>query len=473
MFLDYLSLRNLVILLSVVLLMYALRSHMLQLIAHFFRLIYKQCRLMAAICTQAEQRLRLRQYEVTRAFVESLSQRRIERRYGHIENTITNEVASYHLNAARLQQQLEILNSDYENSAELPPPSPEWVAAVEAIAQLESSVDNSDLMAKILADMHSTVQTHQQDAMREHRWSMASRHQLLSGLEPQWQALEKMLSAMGAKINRLQGHLVKLDQQLLQYELLTSGNGQNFMASMSVRFIVAMSLLLASLAVGYLNAELLQQALLAGMAVPLASPLGVIGIHSVVIILAALLLFDSLGLTKLIPALSQQKSRIKQVVLALASVVLLAMSGLSAIWVAGFTSFSALLAADLSQWTLALVSFCSCWVLALSVLPLEYAMQASRPIAGSLLQLLLRLLATGFRVLSVLVRGLGRFVAVCYEMVILVPALCEARLRRSVGSSLRASSEAIAPTEVTFNEQAIVQGSNVTRLNFSTQAKQK
>ena len=467
-----------VIALATLLVMYLFRIQAQRLIEQFFRILQKQFRLLSKVCAQSEQRVRLRHYEVTKALVEVLTQRRVDRSYGYIEKMVRKELAYYKLKADRVNGQLDNLETDYKASAQIPPPSPDWVAAVEAIAQIESDERNSDVMVKILADMHNTIQLHQQDAMREHRWSVSSRHKLLVGLEPQWKKLGQLIAAAERKSDMLQHKIRRLDQEMCRYELLTSGNGQGFMASILARFTIAVLLMTLSAMVGYYNSQLLLLPFVQQAAVEMSLSLPILAMHSAMLVMASVLLCESVGATHMLPFLASLQRAGKIVLAVIAGAVIIALSALSASWAGGFQSSEALLQGGINQWSLAIMSFFACWLFAAIVMPLEYAVQTLRPVLSSFLQLLLFTAGVTFRVLASLSVELGRLCMRLYDAIIFIPLSIERRFdKRHEQTELKSMDivnaepqASIEPTTLTYNEEEI-DCSNVTQIHFGASSK--
>ena len=457
--------------------LYLLRDQAQFLIEQLFRSLQKQFRLLSKVCMRSEQVVRLRHYEVTKALVELLSQRRVERSYGYVERMVKKELAYYKRKAEQVDTQLNHLENDYQNSAQIPPPSPDWVAAVEAISQIETDERNSDVMMKILADMHNTIQLHQQDAMREHLWSVSSRHKLLAGLEPQWKKLGQLIAAAEKKNDLLQHKLRVLDQEMTRYELLTSGNGQGFMASILARFTIAGLLMTLAIMIGYYNAQLLTLALDdIGSAAAMSLPL--LAMHGLMLIMSAVVLCEALGATHMLPFLASLRPIGKNLLAFFAAMAVLTLSLLSASWASGIGGLKGVLTADINQWSIAIMSFFACWLFAAVVIPFEYAVQTFRPMLSSALLWLFYSMGVVFRVMAAFSVELGRVVMRCYDAVIFLPLLLEKQFLVHKNSRSASSMEMlnpepqahIQPTTVTFNKEE-VDYSNVTKIDFAAGGK--
>ena len=199
------------------LLMYLLRRHCHALILRCAQLIHSQLRLLARSCLRTEQRIRLRNHEVTKALAEALMERQLERRFMRIERLVERDLDNYKQLSAQINQRLITIDEDYEASAAIADASPEWVSAVEAISALQGDDRNSQVMDRILGDIHSTVQQHQREALREQRWTASARHKVLSGLRPQWRKLAKLLEHIDYNIEILRQRLRHVDQHMGQF----------------------------------------------------------------------------------------------------------------------------------------------------------------------------------------------------------------------------------------------------------------
>lgn len=411
-------------------LLYVLRRHAHDLLQRLAKSLHRLLRLTARGCLRAEQRIRLRNHEVTKALAEALLERQLERRFMRIERLVERDLDNYQKLASQINQQVNAINEDYEASGEVPNPSPEWIVAVEAIASLEGDQRNSEIMARILADMHSTVKEHQREALREHRWTVAARHKVLAGLRPQWRKLAKMLEHIDHNIEILRQRLRQVDKHMGQFELLTAGSGQGIMSSMFMRFFTALSFVALGAVAAWVNVRLMQAPLAAILndqdagALPMATLIG--ALHMGMTVVAAALITESLRVTHLLPLAGAMTRKGRSALMWIGAVLLLViLVSESAALTIVTGAEGAYQFAGLSAALLAGTAVATSLVVAVSIIPLEYMLHTIRPVLGSLIQVGLHLIALATRLLASLAIDIGRTAVILYDVVIFLPLMLE------------------------------------------------
>lgn len=415
-------------------LMYVLRHQAHAMLLRIARTMYRLLRLAARGCLRAEQRIRLRNHEVTKALAESLMERQLERRFMRIERLVERDLDNYQKLSMQINQQLSAINDDYESSSLVPDPSPEWVGAVEAIANLEGDQRNSEVMAKILGEIHNTVREHQREALREHRWTVSARHKVLAGLRPQWRKLAKLLEHVDHNIEILRQRLRQVDKHMGQFELLTAGSGQGIMSSMFMRFVIALGFVVLGAAAAWVNLQLTQQPLARVLEqqsmgeLTLAPALALL--HIGVTLVAAALVTESLRVTHLLPLAGAMGRRGRAALLWIGAGLLALTLVLESTALLGVSAEGGLALGGISAALLAMMAVATSLVVAVSVVPLEYLLHTVRPVVGSLLQVCLHLLAMATRLLASLASELGRFATLVYDAIIFLPLMLEREVIR-------------------------------------------
>lgn len=479
-------------------LLYVLRQQAHHFLERLAKSLHRLLRIAARSCLHAEQRIRLRNHEVTKALAESLMERQLERRFMRIERLVERDLESYKKLSAQINGQLTVISEDYDASAEVPNPAPEWIAAVEAIANLEEDQCNTDVMARILADMHATVKDHQREALREHRWTVSARHKVLAGLRPQWRKMAKLLDHIDHNIEILRQRLRQVDRHMGQFELLTAGSGQGIMSSMFMRFVIALSFVTVGTAAAWVNLQLLAQPLAVVMAerqiadLPLAELITLL--HIGVTLAAAALITESLKITHLLPLAGAMTHRGRSMMTWLGVILLVLVIGLESTALLGtplveapvvqsaavgtavteavtapLTTVEVALAGtstmigltELSAVILALMGITIPLVVAVSIIPLEYLLHTVRPVVGTVIQVLMHISALVLRLCASLAIDLGRVAVIIYDTVIFLPLMVErAVLRRKSDRYPVGASSAVAASQPTANAE------NVTALRF-------
>jgi hypothetical protein len=452
--------------LLVLLVLFMIRVQAHQLIHRSSRLLNSQLRLLSRACLNTAQRIRFRNHEVTKSLAEALMERQMERRFMRIEKLVERDINSYQLLAAAINQQLASIDEDYVNSAQVPEVSAEWVSAVEAIACLTEEKRSTDVVSKILEDMHNTIQQHQRDALREQRWTVTARHKVLSRLHPQWRRLHKLLQRIDNNIEVLRYRLRQVDQHMGQFEMLTAGSGQGIMSSMLMRFVSSLCFVMVGVAAGWINWQLLHQPLTELLPVrPLGafSMAGVVAwLHIGITIIAATLITESLRITHLFPLVTAMTRRGRQGMVFVGSVLLLALTSMEALALFGAPlSVESVLSIEVSQVLLVMLGIVMPLMLSLIMVPMEYMLHTVRPVLGSFIQQLLHVMALAFRLFSSLSLQLGKLLIHGYDLVIFVPLLMQRDMknRQQRASNVVENSE---PQVATVEAEPV----NVTTLKF-------
>lgn len=418
------------VIILVLVLMFVIRAQAHQFIQSSSRLLYNQLRLLSRASLQTAQRIRLRNHEVTKALAESLMERQLERRFMRIEKLVERDLSSYQQLAAAINRQLAAIDDDYVKSAQVPEVSPEWVSAVSAIANLKEEQRSSEIVSKILDDMHTTIQQHQREALREQRWTVTARHKVLSGLHPQWRKLSRILQRIDNNIEVLRYRLRQVDQHMGQFEMLTAGSGQGIMSSMLMRFVSSLCFVLVGAAAAWINWQLLYQPLTELLP---ARPLGVMtlagvvsGLHIGITVVAATLITESLRITHLFPLVTAMTRRGRQAMIFTGSLLLVALTLMEALALFGApVTLASMASIDVSQMLLVVLGIVMPLMLSLVMVPLEYLLHTVRPVTGSLIQQLLHVTALLLRLAASLTTHAAKLLIHAYDLAIFVPLLMQ------------------------------------------------
>lgn len=447
------SLLAVAVLVLIIMVLIRIQAH--QLIRIGSRLIYNQLRLISRASLQTAQRIRLRNHEVTKALAEALMERQLERRFMRIEKLVERDLSSYQKLAASINRQLTAIGEDYAKSAQVPEVSPEWVSAVEAIATMKEEPRNSEVISKILDDMHSTIQQHQRDALREQRWTVTARHKVLSRLHPQWRKLAKMLQRIDNNIEVLRYRLRQVDQHMGQFEMLTAGSGKGIMSSMLMRFVSSLCFVMVGVAAAWINWHLLHQPLVDLLP---AKPLGelslagvVASLHIGMTIIAATLITESFRITHLFPLVAAMTRRGRHTMIFTGSVLLAALTIMEALALFGApVTMASVVNLGVSDLLLVVLGVVMPLMLSMVMIPMEYMLNTVRPVLGSLTQQLLHAMALLLRLAASLVLHGGKLLIQVYDLVIFVPLLIQRdiKTRQQKPVEATAQSQPAASTEV-------------------------
>ncbi len=113
----------------------------------------------------------------------------IEREFERISALVTRDLEGYPALQRKLLEEITRVEEDYKKCGEVPPPPPEWVEAVTAIAKVKS--DSNEMVQRILEEIKRSVHAIHDKALGEYRHAYESRHKILNGFMPFWRSLDK------------------------------------------------------------------------------------------------------------------------------------------------------------------------------------------------------------------------------------------------------------------------------------------
>ncbi len=477
---DYPLLSLLLMALLGLVLMYFLRHAAHAIILRLARSCHTVARLAARACLRSEHRVRLRNHEVTIALAEELLERRLEREYVRIEAIVEKDLIQYQHLSAAINTQLAAINEDYEGSMHVPMAGPEWVSAVEAIAALQESDRNSEVMGKILSELHRTVDQHQRDVLREQRWTVSGRHKLLARLKPHWRKLTKLLEQIDGKVVALSERLQLIDRQMIRFESLVAGSGHGLIASVLMRFVISLCFVAAGVTAAVLNYQLLLEPLNLLFADRYIGPFSlaayVANLHTAMVLVSAVMVFEGLKVSHLLPMMAAmtQKGRVLIISLGISLMAILALfeAFTIALLPVAVVADQPLLVLSTSEWLLFALGLVTPVMLAFVIVPLEYLLHTIRPVSGSVVQVMLHTTAFSFRVVGAMALQFGRLLVQCYDLCLFLPLQLERdwqqRTRRASGA---AETEVESSVMVTTDVEAASE--NVTSLTFGTTNKRQ
>ena len=404
-------------------------------------------RIMARSVMVAESRLKRRNREVLLAHGREASERYIEREFQRVEALVSRDLSGYPSLQRDLKEQITRIDEDYVQSGEVPPQPPEWLKAVEAVAEIQSS--GSPVVAKILSDIHSTLKKSLNKDLNAYRAANKQRHALLKKMVPYWRSLTKILTCVEKKITGLEHRSNIIDEQMERYEQILNKTdyAERMLSSSSLtQFFVSGLVLFFAIVGGYVNFQLV--ALPMSEMVGASSYLGPIKASDVaalfiiaIEVILGLFLMESVGVTRLFPIISMLDDN-KRRILAVATFVFLFVFATSE---SSLAYLRDMLAADNAALTQLLsgvevnepklswipsvgqmvMGFILPFALTFVAIPLESFIHSSRTVIGLILVWLLHLLTFLIRLLANLVRSIGLLLVSIYDLVLFLPLRVE------------------------------------------------
>lgn len=389
----------------------------------------------------AEKWLVHRNKEVLLAMGREGVERTIEREFHRVDAVVKRDLSGYPELQRMIADQIISIEEDYKESAEVQPPAPTWVEAVEAVAKIPSKGDST--VARILEEIHKTTNAQYKTAMQEYRQSMTERHSLLKKMTPYWRRLADTLDKVGKTISGLQERATVIDKKMKEYEAIRSGADEAervLTSSALTQFFISAFVLLIAVGGAIINFNLI--------ALPMSEMVGggsYIGgyqtshVAALVIILVelamGLYLMESLRITKLFPIIGSMDDKLRIRMLFITFGILLILACVES----ALAFMRDVIAADIQALRQSLqdaevvqpvrswiptvgqmvMGFILPFALTFVAIPLESFVQSFRTVMGVVVVLLLRWFAFFLRLIGNIVLNLGNLLINIYDFLII------------------------------------------------------
>jgi hypothetical protein len=404
-------------------------------------------RMAAKSVLLAERWLVHRNKEVLLAMGREAVERTIEREFHRVDAVVKRDLSGYPELQRMIADQIINIEEDYKESAEVQPPAPTWVEAVEAVAKIPSKGDST--VARILEEIHKTTNAQYKSAMQEYRQSTTERHSLLSKMTPYWRRLADTLDKVGKTISGLQERATVIDKKMKEYEAIRSGSDEAervLTSSALTQFFISAFVLLIATGGAIINFHLI--------ALPMSEMVGggsYIGnyqtsnVAALVIILVelamGLYLMESLRITKLFPIIGSMDDKMRRRMLWITFGILLILACVES----ALAFMRDVIAADIQALRQSLqdaevvqparsliptigqmvMGFILPFALTFVAIPLESFIQSFRTVMGVVVVLLLRWLAFFLRLIGNLAFHAGKLLINVYDILIVPPLWIE------------------------------------------------
>ncbi|MDX1454790.1 MAG: hypothetical protein R3217_04965 [Gammaproteobacteria bacterium] len=427
--------------------------------------LYRACRLAAHGLASAESRMAARNREVLLSQGREAAERAIEREFERIEHSVRKELGDYPALHRQVSEAITAIEEDYQNSREVPPAPPGWVDAVDAVARIPKA---DAMVGKVLDDIHVSMKKAEKRATNEYRKDARQRHRLLSKARPHWRALVDRLAGAESKLQRLLDRASSIDNHMGEYKEITRGDDaalRRLSSSSLTQFFVAAFVLAIAVGGAIINFNLIARPMSEMVGgTGMVAGLKVADIAALVIILVeismGLFLMESLRITRLFPVISALEDRTRRRMIWISLTILTILASVEAglafmreILVQDELATSAMLRGDAAaateprfMWITTAaqmgMGFILPFALTFVAIPLETFVNSLRTVLGMIGGFLLRAIATVFRIVGNVSRGVGRFLASFYDVLVFLPLWIEnvVRQRNGQASSSRLSS---------------------------------
>ena len=451
----------LIMVFMILLTMYLARKPFHRSMAAFSRLIYNAMRLAAASVKLADRRLRERNRQVLMTAGLELAERKIEREFDRIGLAVQHNLEKFPQIQRRISEDLQKLEDDYRDCAEIPQRLPDWVKVIDAIANIKPTGDR--MVVNMLEEIHNTLHEQHKAAVDKHRRDIAERHTILSRMVAVWRGTQKTVANVGKSISDLNQRAKKIDRYMDTYEkirLQTDMGERNLSSSSLTQFFISGIVLAVATVGAIINFNL--------VALPMSEMVGgtsyiagfkasdVAGMFIVCLeIVVGVFLMETLRITRLFSIIGSMEDRNRKIFFWVLLVMLTVL--------AGFESSLAFMrdrmAADLEALRQSLagvaptevatsmiptigqmiMGFMLPFILTFVAIPFESFIASSRTALGILASWFLRILAFTLRLAGNIGFYLGRLISNVYDMVIMPFLWLEGMLSKVLSKERSAS----------------------------------
>jgi hypothetical protein len=376
---------------------------------------------------------------------------RIEREFERLGAVVRRELQGYPTLQRKLLDEITRIEEDYKKCGEVPPPPPDWVEAVTAMANVKTG--GSEMVQKILDEIKASIAKIHDKAIGEYRRSYETRHKILEGFMPFWRSVDRNMTEVNKKLTDLQESAKGVDGLMSKYEAINAKTDKAEHAltvSAFTQFAIAALVMLVAAGGAFINFKLiaLPMSEMVGAGDYLAANLRTSEVAALVIIFVeasmGLFLMEALRITHLFPRIATLNDTMRRRMMWIALVLLVTLAGVEA----ALALMRDLLIADKQaliqslatvQQTAAadgwvsriptagqmLLGFILPFALAFIAIPLESLIHSARTVGGVLLAALVSTLALVLRVLANIARRMSRVLITLYDVVIVLPLLVE------------------------------------------------
>jgi hypothetical protein len=464
---DNAGLSVLVVAVAGMLFLYAARVPMHDLIRSAGHAVAGPLRIVSRWLVAAANDMQRRNKAVLLAHGRQEVEQRIEREFERVSILVTRDLQGYPSLQRKLTDEITRIEEDYKKCGEVPPPPPDWVEAVAAVASIKSG--GTEMVLDILEEIRKSVDRIHDKAIAEYRRSYESRHKILGSFMPFWRSVERTMTRVDTKLTGLQNSAAAVDAQMEKYQQISAQTDRaNHQLTVSAFTQFAIALIVMAIAAGgaFINFKLiaLPMSEMVGAGDYLAGNLRTSEVAALVIILVeasmGLFVMETLRITHLFPPIANLNDRMRRRMLWIALTLLVTLAGVEA----ALALMRDLLIADKQAllqslatvqhapvtdgWVGSiptagqmLLGFILPFALAFIAIPLESLIHSSRTVGGVLLLVPVRALAILLRALATLARQLSRVLISLYDVAIVLPLLAERLARSSSWAPRRAAAE--------------------------------
>jgi len=400
--------------------------------------------------------LRERNRQVLLAHGREEAGQQIAREFERVSALVTRDLEGYPALQRRLLDEITRVEEDYKKCGEVPPPPPDWVDAVSAVANVKSG--GGELVTRLLEEINRSIQAIHEKTLAEYRRAYEERHEILDGFMPFWRSLDKTLAQADRKMTSLTDRAAAIDAQMARFEQIVGNTDRAEHAltlSALTQFFVATLVIVVAAGGALINFKLiaLPMSEMVGAGDYLTASLRTSEVAALVIIFVeatmGLFLMETLRITHLFPKIHALSDTMRKRMLWIAFTLLLTLAGIEAalalmrdmliadkqaLMQSLATTAHAAAAGD--GWLARIptigqivLGFILPFALAFVAIPLESFIASARTVGGAALVIAMRALAVLLRLAGAFVRQGARVLGTLYDILIVLPLMVERLLR--------------------------------------------
>ncbi len=429
--------------------LYAARKPMHGIIHSSCTLASQGTRFVSRWLLQASEGIRLRNQAVLLAHGQESEAVLIDREFERVGNLIRKDLQEFPALQRKMLEEATRIEDDYRKCGTVPPPSPEWVSALESIAQIKSG---GDIPRTLLEDINKSIQKIHDKTIAEFRRSYEERHKILNAMQPSWRTVEKLIGEMDKKMVTLQTNAKQIDNHMQTFEGIRAKDSKAEHALTVSSFVqLAISALVMVIAAGgtFINYKLiaLPMSEMVGASDYLTNSLKTSDVAALVIILMeasmGLFLLESLRITQLFPRIASMDDRMRRRLMIASLVFLTILAGIEsslALMRDMLIADKTALMRDLASVTPAppdgvltsipmvgqmVMGFVLPFALAFVAIPFESLVHSLRTVLGVALMQGMRGLGVLLRFVGLLFKRSAKVLELAYDITIVVPLMLE------------------------------------------------
>jgi len=436
--------------------LYAARRPVHEFVRALGHLAHAPLRLLSRSLFVAAQSMRYRNREVLLAHGREETEQHIAREFERVAGLVKRDLEGYPALQQRLLAEITRVEDDYKKCGEVPPPPPEWVEAVEAVAKVKNG---NELVQRVLDEINRAIKEIHDRMLKEYRGAYEQRHKILNSFMPFWRSLQQTLAQADRRVTSLNDRAGQIDAQMKKFESIVNKTPEAEHAlTVSAATQLAITTLVLAIATGgaLINYKLiaLPMSEMVGAGDYLTSSLRTSDVAALVIIFVeatmGLFLMETLRITHLFPKIHGLPDTTRRRLMFAALTLLVTLAGIEAalalmrdMLIADKAALLQSLAtvqqhvqadgwiAKIPTAGQMLLGFILPFALAFVAVPLESFIASARTVLGSGMVALTQGLALGLRLLATLVRSVSVLIITFYDIVIVLPLLVERLAKRA------------------------------------------